>query len=111
MSLDNMVINLTLSVLGFINRFGWLVKEKYRCIHSLPIMQTMSLIILNMPIFKNVYALADDFWLNNVEACIEERSKIEQKAHALGHHNPSREDTLTERPIDERVCSYLLWSC
>ena len=35
-------------------------------------MQTMSLIILNLPIFKTLYDLADDFWLNNVESCIQE---------------------------------------
>ena len=35
-------------------------------------MQTISLIISNLPIFKTLYELADDFWLNNVEACIQE---------------------------------------
>ena len=35
-------------------------------------MQTMSLIILNLPIFKTLYDLADVFWLSNVEACIQE---------------------------------------
>ena len=35
-------------------------------------MQTISLIISNLPIFKTLYELSDDFWLNNVEACIQE---------------------------------------